>query len=99
MRHGSTKRRQAALRDDLGAACAYCGSQQALHFDCVIPAGHEHHARGSKFRALFYALQRAVDNVQLLCTPCEEIKRQQDQLMLNMPQLTDPPCDASSKST
>lgn len=88
-RSGGIKQRRNALRAALGGRCSYCGSQGELHFDCELPAGHEHHRRGSKFRALFYALQHRQNNVQLLCDECEEVKRQQDQLMLALPAAAD----------
>lgn len=54
----------------LGGKCVYCGTVEALTFDCIKPMGREHHGMSSAQRMGFYRRQWRNGNLQILCNLC-----------------------------
>lgn len=61
------ERKTKALRKQLGAKCAWCGSTRKLEFDCIKPKGHRHHKIEWSWRISFYIKEFKNGNLQLLC--------------------------------
>lgn len=72
------ERRKKFLLEVLGAKCAKCPTVVDLQFDCITPCGSAHHGMGMYDRMIFYVLQNRIDNLQLLCRTCHQIKSAQD---------------------
>ncbi|MCU0783722.1 MAG: HNH endonuclease [Verrucomicrobia bacterium] len=65
------------LMQQLGRACAWCGSKKRLTFDCIVPTGdglRGHHAYEWSWRISFYRRQFQEDNLQVLCDVCNSRK-------------------------
>jgi len=63
---------------DLGDRCARCSRTDSLEFDCIFPAGNKHHGQSLYDRMRFYVRQHMLQNLQLLCTHCHELKSAND---------------------
>jgi len=79
----SPKRKQylsskAYLMDRLGGICARCSKTERLQFDCIEPRGKEHHGKSLYDRMRFYMQEFRRGNLQLLCTPCHQLKSKGD---------------------
>ena len=78
---GKSSRWQARIRRKLivhlGGACAICGTDQELTFDHVCPESRHWVASdyGPYARLLFYALDIAKGEIQVLCSGCNEAKQ------------------------
>ena len=64
------RRKRHELLAVLGGACAFCGTQEELGFDCIRPMGDRHHRYDTSQRMCFYRRQYAEGNLQLLCASC-----------------------------
>jgi len=51
----------------LGGACAKCGTEEKLTFDCIEACGDSHHKLDTERRMIFYRRQHAEGNLQILC--------------------------------
>jgi hypothetical protein len=70
-----------SLIAQLGGKCVKCSSVQYLQFDCVRPAGREHHGLGQYDRMRFYQREAVTGNLQLLCAKCHARKSVADKLI------------------
>jgi len=68
------RRTRAQLITELGGQCALCGTSDNLEFDCITPLGDAHHKYDTSQRMSFYRQQHAANNLQLLCTDCNNDK-------------------------
>ena len=76
--HGNVYNLRQALKKELGGKCSRCKSTMGLEFDCILPAGAEHHGLGSAARIRFYRGEHAKGNLQLLCARCHNVKTQNE---------------------
>lgn len=69
------------LRKLLGGKCKNCGKKKELEFDVIVPLGDHHHRIEWSWRMSFYRKQYDNDNLQLLCSKCNLLKRNYMQLI------------------
>jgi 5-methylcytosine-specific restriction endonuclease McrA len=65
------------LHKALGYKCKFCGSKEELELDVIEPQADPkaHHGKmSSNMRANFYIKQYLADNLQLLCSHCNNKK-------------------------
>lgn len=72
------RRRTAEAIEQLGGACARCGSAESLQFDHIDP-GTKAVTIGRQIASMSEArLQAELSKCQLLCAPCHKVKTQED---------------------
>ncbi len=85
------RRKRRELVEMLGGVCAFCGAEEGVEFDCIVPMGDRHHKYDTSQRMCFYRKQFRQGNLQLLCHECNARKGDERPVLLLSTPLAEEP--------